>query len=411
MKIRLFIRVVILIFAFISITVPIFAHPQSHNDISLEEIDLGLTGTLLQWYNTQSGLAGSETYFGAYVLQAVGENLYIGLGSYRPAENDGDGSYFAKYDGASISGIGPFDEQGIHEILWDGTQIQIAGTDPHDVATPGNNWDTGNHYTYNPVTNSFTKYRDVDNGLVYAFHTWGLWKEGYLLFAAASSHDGTYPTECDYGLTCVGQIFLSINNGATWTKLANLGDYRAYDIIGHNNYLYAIHNDELTGPLSLSKSSDGGTSWNTFPALTHNIRRCHMATFNGQLIAIRFDRTSIYGIDIADNITTYSLPSDLLVGTGYADRPAYSDYNVMITADGYLYLIAEDQNSSENVILRTHNLETWQEVTRTDENLISLTFWKQNNWLVTSSNGLNAKLWMIDLNNLAPLVYLPLIFR
>ena len=290
-------------------------------------------------------------------------------------------------------------------------RFHIAGTDPHDVITTGNNWDTGNHYTFNPETEAFTKYRDVDNGLLYAFHTWGLWKEGYLLFAAASSHDGTYPSECENGVSCKGQIFLSINNGATWTKLADLGDYRAYDIIGYNRSLYAIHNDELTGPLSLSKSIDGGTSWDTFLELSGNVRRSHMVTFNGKLIATSFDRTGIYAIDELDNISIHSLPSGYLLGAGYPDRPAYSDYNILETAGGYIYLIAEDANSNESVILRTFNLETWEEVSRIDVQLISLTIWSEHNWLVTSSNGANAKLWVANLNDLAPLVYLPSIMK
>ncbi len=294
-------------------------------------------------------------------------------------------------------------------MLWDGTQIHIAGTDPHDVITAGNNWDTGNHYTYDPITESFTKYRDVEHGLLYTFHTWGLWKEGYRLFAAASNHDGSYPSECNYGVSCLGQIFKSINNGATWTKLADLGNYRAYDIIGYHGNLYASHNDELTGPLSLSTSSDGGTSWNAFPDLIHKVRRSHMTIFNGKIIAANFNRTSIFAIDEADNITSHSLPSDYLFSTGYADRPAYSDYNILVTAGGYLYLIAQDQNSNERVILRTYNLETWQEITRTNEQLISLAYWPEKNWLVTSSNGTNAKLWTADLNILAPLIFLPII--
>ena len=412
MKARLAINFSILVFAFFSITIPTYGKPQSGSSVTLEEIDLGLDGsTLLQWYNNQSGLSGSETLFGAYVIQPVEDDLYIGLSSYRPAENDGDGSYFAKFDGTSLSGIGHFDEQGIHEMLWDGSKIHIAGTDPHDVITTGNNWDTGNHYSFNPETEDFTKYRDVDNGLLYAFHTWGLWKEGYLLFAAASSHDGTYPSECENGVSCKGQIFLSINNGDTWTKLADLGDYRAYDIIGFNRDLFAIHNDELTGPLSLSKSTDGGISWDTFPELSGNVRRSHLVTFNGKVIAASFDRTSIYAIDELENVNTHSLPAGFLLGAGYTDRPAYSDYNVMETAGGFLYLIAEDANSNASVILRTFNMETWEEVSRTEVQLISLTFWNEHNWIVTSSNGANAKLWAADLNNLAPLVYLPLVMK
>jgi hypothetical protein len=377
----------------------------------LEEINLGISSTLKEWYENQSGLTGDDEVFGAYVTLPIENALYIGLASARPAENSGDGAYFAKFDGTQISGIGHFDEQGIHEMLWDGEVIHVAGTDPHNVITEGNNWDSGNHYRYSLDNRTLTKYRDPVNGLVYVFHAWGLWKDGNILYAAVSSHDGSYPSECVSGETCKGQIFSSNDDSITWELKSDLGGFRAYDIIGNGNELYAIHNDEHNGPLSLSKSNDGGESWIVFPELAENVLHSHMVRENGQIIATSFDRSSIYAIDCSNNVKIHPIPSGFLIGTSYTENSAFTDFKILVASAGYLYLIAEDQNTDERVIIRTSDLETWQEITRTSENLISLSTWEGNNWLVTSSNGVNAKLWRIDLNNLTTLVFLPLIIK
>ncbi len=44
------------------------------------------------WYETETGYTGNDTYFGAYALQPVGATLYLGFGTARPAENVGDGA-------------------------------------------------------------------------------------------------------------------------------------------------------------------------------------------------------------------------------------------------------------------------------------------------------------------------------
>ena len=137
----------------------------SHKPHLLQPLDLGITGSLIEWYGDQAWLQGDAARFGAYVTLPVGGNLHIGLGSARPAENIGDGSYLAQFDGRELSGIGLLDEQGVHEMLWDGVRVHIAGTDPHN----GDDWSTGNHYTFDPITQTLNKYRDPVHGLLYTF--------------------------------------------------------------------------------------------------------------------------------------------------------------------------------------------------------------------------------------------------
>ncbi len=73
--IRIFFKIAIMVLVFSGILIPVLAQPLSDNLIQLEEIDLDLNSTLLEWYNAQSRLTASDTYFGAYVIQPVGNDL------------------------------------------------------------------------------------------------------------------------------------------------------------------------------------------------------------------------------------------------------------------------------------------------------------------------------------------------
>jgi hypothetical protein len=354
---------------------------------SLEEINLGLSGqTLKDWYQVQSGNTGQADYFGAYVTLAVDDRLYIGLASARAAENSGDGSYFAVFDGTNLAGIAEPDEQGLHKMIYDGSLVHIAGTDPDP-----DDHTAGNHYTYNVSNGEFNKYRDSVNGLVNILHTWGLWKSGSILYATTSG-----PVEEDG--PSIGQVFSSTDNGATWAKRANLVDtYRAYDIIGFNGALYALHTEAFDFPYSLSKSTDGGVTWNVIAPLASDLRRVHMVEFNNTLLVVSYDRAKIYALDSNDNITTYSLPNRYLVGASY-EGESYIDYNLMVAADNYLYLVAEKQSAVKQAVLRTFDLQNWDKMDETSEKLISLSYWPTRHWLVAATPGTDAKLLRLDLS-------------
>jgi hypothetical protein len=51
-----------------------------------------------------------------------------------------------------------------------------------------------------------------------------------------------------------------------------------------------------------------------------------------------------------------------------------------------------------NAIIRTPDFRTWEQVGKTDENLISLSFWFQKKWLIIGSRGSQAKVLKIDLS-------------
>jgi hypothetical protein len=122
-----------------------------------------------------------------------------------------------------------------------------------------------------------------------------------------------------------------------------------------------------------------------------------MVIFDGKLVATSFDRTSIYTIDSSDNVTTVPLPTDYLIGASYLDFPAYVDYNTMAVVGSLLYVIAENQVTSEFAILRTSDLSIWERMASTNEKLISISYWPNTSWLVTSTAGMNARLLRLNL--------------
>jgi hypothetical protein len=56
----------------------------------------------------------------------------------------------------------------------------------------------------------------------------------------------------------------------------------------------------------------------------------------------------------------------------------------------------------------THDLVTWDTAVTTTLDLITLTYWPTQNWLVTSDRGSNARLWRLDLDYVC---YLPIVNR
>lgn len=385
MRIRIFfILITLFLLLFLGNEEPsVHAQLQQQNYFHLQEIDLGLVvgQTLKEWYDDESAYVGNDTYFSAYITLPVENELYIGLGTARAGESDG--AYLARFDGSNLHGIGNLDEQGVHEMIWDGSLVHIAGSDPIDDHT------AGNHYTYNPHE-SLTKYRNAANGLPNVVHSWGLWHVEETLYEAASTYNN-----CDSGESC-GQIFSSTDNGETWTKKSDLGEYRAYDVFGFNGNLYAIYNDEYKDPLTLAKSTDDGETWNDIPILHEDVHRVHILEFKNKLLVVSWDRTKIYALDTNDNISTYTLPSSYKVGASYSETH-YTDYNLMAVADGYLYLIVEEQNVAKHTIVRTNDLINWKWTVNTNEKLTSLSYWEKKNWLVTSTTGSNAKLLKVNL--------------
>ena len=176
--------------------------------------------------------------------------------------------------------------------------------------------------------------------------------------------------------------------------------YRAYDIVGFDDDLYAIYNNEYQGVLTRTKSTDGCINWTDI--ITDGVRRVHMVEFDSQLIAVSYDREYLYAIDITGTVSTHTLPTGYRVGATYTDTAglAYTDYNIMAVAKDYLYLIAEKESPIEQAIIRTSDssdFSSWERMVRTDTLMISLSYWPNKDWLVIATPGTDAKLLKVDL--------------
>jgi hypothetical protein len=356
-----------------------------------------------KWYQNESGYVPDPKWFGAYVTLPVENEIYIGMGTGRPTL--GDGALVARFDGKKLETIGALTEEGIHEMIWDshtGT-LHVAGTDP---SWP-DDWSAGNHYTYiKSVAKKIVKHRDPENGLINVIHTWGLWfSENHELFAAVNTHDGSFRRDrnilrrifyrinamfdssyysTDYGVTRLGQVFKSRDNGSTWSHVADLGYFRAYDFIGFNNRLYAIYADKPELPCKLAVSEDNAESWRD---VTQNwIQRVHLTRFQDKLITVSHAGESIYALS-SDHLKRYDLPKGFKVA---------SNFNVLAAGENFFYALCSEENGNF-AILRTPDLHKWQQVGYIDKKLISLSYWKAKKWLVVSGMGTHANIWKIDL--------------
>ncbi len=370
-----------------------------HSDAAFEELVPGLIWS--KWYRETSGYSPDPKQFGAYVTLPVGNDLYIGFGTGPPTR--GDGALITRFDGKNIEAIGSLAEEGVHEMIWDdrtGT-LHIAGTDP---SWP-DDWNAGNHYTYVPsYLPGITKHRDPENGLVNVIHTWGLWmSKNHELYAAVNSQDGKFTRDMNlprrifyrirrifdhlyhFGVTRIGQIFKSTDNGVNWQHVSDIGYFRAYDIIGFNDKLYTVYIDKPELPFKLAVSEDNAKNWKD--VTQKYIRHSSLTLFQDKLLAISYDGKSIYSIR-ADTLSTNRLPE----GFEFADN-----YNILAVGNNHLYCICKDENDTY-VILRTQDLYKWEHVVCTDKKLISLSCWQTKNWLVASGTGIQAKLWKIDIH-------------
>lgn len=332
------------------------------------------------WYAGNSGYSPDPNFFGAYVLQPIGDTLYVGFGTARPAESDGAvvGSY-TQASGALNFVFQPT-EQGIADMAaGEGATLFVAGADP---CCP-DDWAFGNVYAYTPP-GPVIKHRTLPN----VIHTWGLWWQNGLLYASTGSHTGDY-------VTGVGQIFMSVNQGVTWDWLADLGGARVYDVIGWNNRLYAIYNEldlpnEPGDPLKMAQSTDWGDTWVDVIG-TPSLYRARMTMFKGKLLTLGINRDSIYALDNVGFVQQIQLP--FVVGQ-------YCAYNLMAVAnDGYLYTVTNNGR-----MYRTPDLATWTLCGGTGSPLISVAYWPGRNWLVFGGQGSAAKLWKIEMpaNNPPP---------
>lgn len=339
-------------------------------------------GTL---YGISTGGSGSGTHFGAYVFEPIGSNLYIGLASARPAEENG--ALLVRWNGSTATAAGQLDEQGVQAMVTaQNDSLIIAGTDPTD------DWTFGNVYSYNGST--LTKHRST-SGLSNVFHKWSVTKDDDgTLFSAASAHDGSQPNPCVVGTSCFGEIYKSTNNGQSWTRTSILGDYRAYGIQVANDKLYALSVDNSNLFSDLWVSSDLGVNWTALTSESERvITRTRPVAHNGELVVVAgaSDANKLYSVDANNAITTHSL--SFSIGATYSEA-YYSNHNQMISVEGYLYVITRDGG-----VKRSYDLDNWETVSESSNTYLSIGYWPHENWLLLGEKGNGARIRYIDLDS------------
>lgn len=335
------------------------------------------------WYEAETGYAGNPEYFGAYALTPVGDTLYLGFGTARPAEDGNNGALFASTDAITVTAISPLDEQGFIGMTPHNGVIYIPGADPTDRG-PDHQWDWGNTYVYSPP-DDFTKHRNLPN----VIHTWGLWHHPTQdrLYAAVSSHQGDYKTWS-------GEIFVSADQGNSWARLADrddgVGEYRTYDITGLGGKLYATWNDVYQEPCGLAQSDNEGNTWTRLPAFTSQTAcRTRLFAHHNHLLTLTFDRSALLALNSRGAVTHHRFP-------GFSVKTWAYNYLAEDSA-GRIYTITEDGR-----VMRTANLNAWETLVSGDRAFITIAYWPEKDWIVLADRGRDyANLWKIDLSSVA----------
>jgi hypothetical protein len=323
---------------------------------------------LADYYAKQTGFKPDPSHFGVYAVQAVGNTLYLGLASARPAEVDG--ALLAKTDGTSLSPVYQPPEKGFIGMHYCGDMLLFPG------AYPMEDWTRGNIYTGKPP-DKIVKRRTLPN----VVHTWGLCSDPSAdrVYAAVGRHAGD-------NQTFFGGVMISEDQGETWRVASDpkcvLGDYRTYDIAMLGDTLYATSNDEYGKDSRLAASTDGGATWKRVNVKVEGrprllaARDCLVAQQRG-----------------GDGLILIS-PKGKATRTRFRDFAAAEwSYNYICAGyGGWYYLLADGGR-----IYNSRDLKDWTLVAATGLSLLAVGYWQTKNWLIVTDRGSNAGLWRLDL--------------
>ncbi len=323
---------------------------------------------LAKFYADNTGQAPDPNYFGVYAIQAVGDTLYLGLGTARPAETNG--SLLAKTDGKSLQAVKQLDEQGFVEMRAAGDTLYVAGADPLE------DWSLGNVYVGNPP-DAVTKHRTLPN----VIHTWGLHPdpENGRLYSAVGQHAGD-------NQTFYGGVLISEDEGDSWNPVNDprrvLGEYRTYDITQFSGKLYATANDEYERASQLAVSSDSGATWKRVHVQVES--RPRLLAGRECLAALSWGRDGLQLVS----------PEGRVTRTKFRDFFAADwSYNYICPGyGGWYYLLADGGR-----LYNSRDLKTWSLVADTGLTLLSVGFWQTKNRLIVTDRGASANIYMLDL--------------
>jgi hypothetical protein len=324
--------------------------------------------SLAQFYAQQTGLKPDPNHFGIYAVEPVGNALYLGFGTARPAE--ANGALLAKTDGAGLRAIYQPPEQGFIGMRYCDDGLCIPGVDPIEE------WTLGNVYTGSPPEN-MVKHRSLPN----VVHTLGLYPDAAQgrFYAAVSLHNGD-------NQSFRGGVMISEDQGQSWHLSPDpkraLGDYRTYDVTLFGATLYATANDDYWGPSALASSADAGVTWKRINVQVEG--RPRLLAARDFLVAQRRGGEGLVLVSPKGKSTRTRF-------RGFA--AAEWSYNYICAGyGGWYYLLA-----SGGRIYNSRDLLAWTLVAETGLSLLAVGYWQTRNWLIVTDRGANAGLWRLDL--------------
>jgi hypothetical protein len=323
---------------------------------------------LAKFYTDSTGFAPDPNYFGVYAVQAVGDTLYLGLGTARPAE--ANGALLAETDGKKLKAVTPLQEQGFVAMRSSGNGLYVPGPDPVE------DWSLGNVYVGKPPE-ALKKHRNLVN----VIHSWGLYPDADTgrIYTAVGQHAG----DCQ---TFYGGVFISEDDGESWTPVEDrrhiLGGYRTYDITRFGGKLYVTANDDYERPSQLVVSSDSGSTWKRVHGQIES--RPRLLGSRDYLVALGWGRDGLNLVSADGKVTR----------TKFRDfRAADWAYNYICAGyGGWYYLLADGGR-----LYNSRDLKNWTLIADTGLTLLSVGYWQTNNQLIITDRGANASVYVLDL--------------
>lgn len=227
----------------LSFTVPSLASP-----VAL------INSNLKAWYQQETSVTPGP-FFGIYKVLYHNNKVYLGIGTDRPASQDGAMLARLNLDGTELTNVAYLYEQGFIDMMIAGDYLHIPGADPawsEDPSLPQYGWDHGNWYRMNLVEQD--PQVELKRNLPFVVHGWGHWfdQNTQTIYHATSrvtcpvvnANGGCFGVENQQG---GGAIFTSKDLGDSWSLLGStlegLGNYRTYDVEGTDKALFAVWAD------------------------------------------------------------------------------------------------------------------------------------------------------------------------
>ena len=318
-----------------------------------------------------------ENEFGAWVIQPVGNKLYLALGG---TPNDQNGAQIVYFENDKLTNIPVINkgenrlitEQGINDLHWSESlsKLIVPGTDPNDK----NAWDCGTMYTYTPSEAGLKKYRE-GSSLTGVVHTWGVTEHKGALYIASHSSSGNR-VKVPIG---IGEVLKSTDEGQNWQRITqdpatatSPDDFfggSVDDVISFNDGLYVLK--RLNTDVSLQVTRDDGKTWKQINSYKP-YSRPRMIVYKNQLLFIGRSANTISAIDTAENEHLYGLPQRVSNG-----------YNVMTTDNNYVYYVGNDAK-----VYYSDNLKDWNVLAEIGtETLNAISYWPERQGIVVATIG------------------------